>query len=189
MPTISKNSLYTLFCPWILDHGVSFVISLSGAKIFISYVLLDLRLRVQRVSLLSRVLPGFRVPHTKGSAGSAACQVCGTSTQKAPSQEPVEQLSKTTIVVESPAGTLERSIFAGYPLGCDQRSLRSGVHCRVAHRGYVVHACARLVKRYDVALFTCWVIGVVTRFPLFRGNDINRLLITTDVTSTLKPVD
>ena len=43
------------------------------------------------------------------------CQVYGTSTQRAPSQEPVEQLLKATIVVESPAGTLERSILAGIP--------------------------------------------------------------------------
>ena len=41
LPTISKNSLSTLFCPLILDHGVSFIISISGAKILISYVLLD----------------------------------------------------------------------------------------------------------------------------------------------------
>ena len=36
LPTISKNSLYTLFCSLILDHGVSFIISVSGAKILIS---------------------------------------------------------------------------------------------------------------------------------------------------------
>ena len=41
LPTISKNSLYTLFCPRILDHGVSFIISITGAKIFISFFLLD----------------------------------------------------------------------------------------------------------------------------------------------------
>ena len=41
LPTISKNSLYTLFCPLILDHGVSFIISISGAKIINSYLLLD----------------------------------------------------------------------------------------------------------------------------------------------------
>ena len=33
LPTISKNSLSTLFCPLILDHGVSFIISISGFKI------------------------------------------------------------------------------------------------------------------------------------------------------------
>ena len=41
LPTISKNSLYTLFCPWILVHGVSFILSIPGAKIPISYLLLD----------------------------------------------------------------------------------------------------------------------------------------------------
>ena len=41
LPTISKNSLSTLFRPWILDYGVSFIISVSGAKILISYILLD----------------------------------------------------------------------------------------------------------------------------------------------------
>ena len=35
-PTISKNSLSTLFCPLILDHGVSFIISISGLKILVS---------------------------------------------------------------------------------------------------------------------------------------------------------
>ena len=41
LPTISKNSLYTLFCPLILDHGVLLKISISVPKILISYVLLD----------------------------------------------------------------------------------------------------------------------------------------------------
>ena len=41
LPTVSKNSLYTLFCPLILDHRASLIISISGAKILISYVLLD----------------------------------------------------------------------------------------------------------------------------------------------------
>ena len=41
LPAISKNSLYTLFCSLILDHGVSFIISISGAKILISYFLLN----------------------------------------------------------------------------------------------------------------------------------------------------
>ena len=41
LPTISKNSLYTMFCHWILDHGVSIISSIPGAKIIISYVLLD----------------------------------------------------------------------------------------------------------------------------------------------------
>ena len=33
LPTISKNSLYTLFCHLILDHSVPFIISVSGLKI------------------------------------------------------------------------------------------------------------------------------------------------------------
>ena len=41
LPIISKNSLHTLFCSLILDHGVSLIISTSGVKIIISYVLLD----------------------------------------------------------------------------------------------------------------------------------------------------
>ena len=41
LPTISKNSLSTLFCPLILDHGVLFIISISGPKILISNFLLD----------------------------------------------------------------------------------------------------------------------------------------------------
>ena len=32
LPTISKNSLSTLFCPLILDHGVLLIISSSGFK-------------------------------------------------------------------------------------------------------------------------------------------------------------
>ena len=33
LPTISKNSLYTLLLfSWILDHGVSFIISVPGPK-------------------------------------------------------------------------------------------------------------------------------------------------------------
>ena len=41
LPTISKNSLYTLFCSLILDHGVLVIISIFGPKIIISNVLLD----------------------------------------------------------------------------------------------------------------------------------------------------
>ena len=41
LPTISKNSLYTLFCSLILDKGVLLIISFSGAKILISNFLLD----------------------------------------------------------------------------------------------------------------------------------------------------
>ena len=40
LPTISKNSLYTLFCSLILDHGVLLIISISGPKILISNILL-----------------------------------------------------------------------------------------------------------------------------------------------------
>ena len=36
LPTISNNSLSTLFCPLILDHGVSFIISTSGSKVLVS---------------------------------------------------------------------------------------------------------------------------------------------------------
>ena len=35
----------TLFCPLILDHGVSIIISVSGPKILISNVLLDTSFR------------------------------------------------------------------------------------------------------------------------------------------------
>ena len=41
LPTISKNSLYTLFCSLILDHGVLLKISISVPKILISHFLLD----------------------------------------------------------------------------------------------------------------------------------------------------
>ena len=41
LPTISKNSLYTLFCPLILDHGVLLEISASGPKVLISNFLFD----------------------------------------------------------------------------------------------------------------------------------------------------
>ena len=41
LPTISKNSLYTLFCSLILDHGVLLKISNSVPKILISNFLLD----------------------------------------------------------------------------------------------------------------------------------------------------
>ena len=41
--TLIANNLqfYTLFCSLILDHDVSFIISIYGAKILISYILLD----------------------------------------------------------------------------------------------------------------------------------------------------
>ena len=41
LPTISQTSLFTLFCPLILDHGVSLLISVSGPKIPVSLILLD----------------------------------------------------------------------------------------------------------------------------------------------------
>ena len=56
LPTISKNSLYTLFCRWIPHHGVSFISSIPGAKILISYILLDTSFlhRFQSVIVKSR---------------------------------------------------------------------------------------------------------------------------------------
>ena len=41
LPTISKNSLYTLFCSLILNHGVLLKISASGPKVLISNFLFD----------------------------------------------------------------------------------------------------------------------------------------------------
>ena len=41
LPTVSENSLYTLFCSLILDHGVLLKISNSVPKIIISNFLLD----------------------------------------------------------------------------------------------------------------------------------------------------
>ena len=41
LPTISKNSLYTLFCSLILDHGVLLKISIPDSKVLISNFLLD----------------------------------------------------------------------------------------------------------------------------------------------------
>ena len=40
LPTISKICP-SCFVPWILDHGVSFIISISAPKILISYVLFE----------------------------------------------------------------------------------------------------------------------------------------------------
>ena len=40
LPTIPKNCP-SCFVPWILDRGVSFIISISAPKILISYVLLE----------------------------------------------------------------------------------------------------------------------------------------------------
>ena len=41
LPTISQTSLFTLFYPVILDHGVLLKISISGFKIIHSHILLD----------------------------------------------------------------------------------------------------------------------------------------------------
>ena len=41
LPTISKNSLYTLFCSLILDYGVLLKISIPDPKILIPNFLLD----------------------------------------------------------------------------------------------------------------------------------------------------
>ena len=41
LPTISENSLYTLFCSLIIDHGVLLEISISVPKIIISNFFLD----------------------------------------------------------------------------------------------------------------------------------------------------
>ena len=54
LPTVSKNSLYTLFCPWILDDGALLIISISGAKILISYVLLNTSLHHSFQSVIIR---------------------------------------------------------------------------------------------------------------------------------------
>ena len=54
LPTISKNSLYTLFCPWILDHGVLLKISASGSKVLISNFLLDTSLHHSFQSVIIR---------------------------------------------------------------------------------------------------------------------------------------
>ena len=56
LPTISKNSLYTLFCPLILDHGASFIISVSGLKILRSQILLDTSLHHRFQSVMIRSL-------------------------------------------------------------------------------------------------------------------------------------
>ena len=46
--------LSTLFCPWILDHGVSFILSIPGAKLLISYVLLDTAIHHRFQSVIIR---------------------------------------------------------------------------------------------------------------------------------------
>ena len=54
LPTISKNSLYPLFCSLILDHGVLLIISISGTKILISNVLLGSSLHHSFQSVIIR---------------------------------------------------------------------------------------------------------------------------------------
>ena len=54
LPTISKNSLYTLFCSLILDHGVLLKISNSLPKILISNLLLDTSLHHSFQSVIIR---------------------------------------------------------------------------------------------------------------------------------------
>ena len=41
LPTISKNSLFTLFCSLILDHGVLLKISASGPIVLVSNFVFD----------------------------------------------------------------------------------------------------------------------------------------------------
>ena len=68
LPTIYQNFLSTLFCPLILDHGVSLTISISGAKILISNLLLDTSFyhRLQSVIIRSCIFsdesPGHSIP-------------------------------------------------------------------------------------------------------------------------------
>ena len=54
LPSISWNSLYTLFCSLILDHGVCPIISVSGFKILISNFLLDTSLHHSFQSVIIR---------------------------------------------------------------------------------------------------------------------------------------
>ena len=56
LPTISKNYLNTLFCSPILDHGVSFIIPTSGAKILFSNFLFDTSLDHSFQSVNNQVL-------------------------------------------------------------------------------------------------------------------------------------
>ena len=58
LPTISKNSLHTLFCPLILDHGVLLKISIPDPKILISNILLvtSSHHRLQSVIIRSSLL-------------------------------------------------------------------------------------------------------------------------------------
>ena len=63
-----------------------------------------------------------------GSATEGAVPRTGRTSSRAPTQVPVQGTD--------PRNGLQ--LFR-YPLGGLRRSLRSGVHCRVAHRGYDVH--------------------------------------------------
>ena len=66
LPTISKNSLYTLFCSLILDHGVLLKISTSAPKILISYIVLDTSFRHRPQSATIRsyfLLMNLQVTH------------------------------------------------------------------------------------------------------------------------------
>ena len=58
LPTISQTSLFTLFHPLILDHGVSFTISVSGLQIPVLLILLDTSFyhRLQSVIIRSSLL-------------------------------------------------------------------------------------------------------------------------------------
>ena len=54
LPTISKNFLFTLFCPLILDHGACFKISISDLKILHSQILLDTSFHLCLQSVIMR---------------------------------------------------------------------------------------------------------------------------------------
>ena len=54
LPTISKNSLYTLFCSLILHHGVLLKISASGPKVLSSNFLFDTSLHQSFRSVIIR---------------------------------------------------------------------------------------------------------------------------------------
>ena len=58
LPTVSQSSVFTLFCPLILDHGACFIISVSGLKILHSQILLDTSFyhRLQSVIIRSSFL-------------------------------------------------------------------------------------------------------------------------------------
>ena len=64
LPTISKNSLYTLFCPLILDYGVLPKFSISTPKILISNSLGSEQKRFPTY----HVCPKYLAAHLCGSA-------------------------------------------------------------------------------------------------------------------------